>query len=53
MLVLAVGEHTQVGNIFNLLSTNNEDDSDPFKFEERPTLQAKVTKLVNQITYAG
>ncbi|CAF0953793.1 unnamed protein product [Adineta steineri] len=74
MLVLAVGEHTQMGNIFNLLNagmnnqnatefqevipnndngTNNEDDSDRFKFEEQLTLSAKVPKLVNQITYAG
>ncbi|CAF1387663.1 unnamed protein product, partial [Rotaria sordida] len=32
---------------------NNKDDFDRFKFEERPSLQAKLTELANQIAYAG
>ncbi|CAF3868681.1 unnamed protein product [Rotaria sp. Silwood1] len=32
---------------------NNKDDFDRFEFEERPSLQTKLTELANQITYAG
>ncbi|CAF1399532.1 unnamed protein product [Rotaria sordida] len=37
----------------NTNQANNDDDPDHFKFEERPSLQAKLTELANQITYAG
>ncbi|CAF4360679.1 unnamed protein product, partial [Rotaria sordida] len=37
----------------NTNQANNDDDPDRFKFEERPSLQAKLTELANQITYAG
>ncbi|CAF3048384.1 unnamed protein product, partial [Rotaria sp. Silwood2] len=37
----------------NANQANNEDDSDRLNFEERTTLQAKLTELVNQITHTG
>lgn len=57
MLVIAVGEHSQVGLIAKLLRSSSKSDKIPDENENlekgRSILQGKLTKLAIQIGYIG
>ena len=57
MLVIAVGEHSQVGLIATLLRSSSKSDKIPDENENsekgRSILQGKLTKLAIQIGYIG